>query len=149
MNAPFSLETLGRLYASGRNYLNSFLGLLAGIGLMSAAQSKGLLDALQQMYDGVMQIVSGATSAWQILAVVAAPVITPILARWASNSAKTSSQAAAVTAAIKDTNTPVSLETKAAVLESVANIDEVKTPVIDVADPVLAQLVPSDKVIAR
>lgn len=143
--ANFSVETVGKLYASGRNLVSTAVGLIGGIGLMSAAQSKGMMDALQQIYDGIALIVSGSTSLWNIL-LVAFPIIGGLMAKYASNSAKTDNQAAAVTAAIKDTNTPISIETKAAVLESVANIEEVKTPVIKVADPVLAELVPSDKI---
>jgi len=144
----FSVETIGRLWASGRNYANLGMGFAAGIGVLSAAQNQGINDALTQIYNGVSQVVTGATSLWQIVAVVAAPIIGPLLARMASKSAKTDSQAAAVTAAIKDTATPISAEVKASVLESVVNIEEVKTPVIRVADPVLANMVPSDKVVA-
>lgn len=115
---PFSTETIGRLYASGRNYINSGLGLLTGIGLMSAAQNKGLTDSLAEIYNGVSQIVHGATSAWQIIAVVAAPILTPIIARYASESATVSNQAAAVKAAIVDPNTPIAPEVKATVISA-------------------------------
>ena len=142
----FSTETIGQLWASGRNYTNSALGLLTGIGLMSAAQNKGLMDSLGEIYTGVSQVVHGATSAWQIIAVIAAPILTPIIAKFASRSASTATQAAAVTTALKDPNTPVTIETKAAVLDAVANIPEVKTPQIKVDDPALANMVPSAKV---
>jgi hypothetical protein len=121
----FSTETIGRLYASGRNYINSGIGLLTGIGLMSAAQNKGLMDALNEMYAGVSQIIHGATSAWTILAVLLAPVVTPILARMASNSAKTDKQAPAVLAAIKDPNTLITPEVKAAVLEAATEVKKI------------------------
>lgn len=121
----FSTETIGRLYASGRNYINSGIGLLTGIGLMSAAQNKGLTDALNEMYNGVSQIVHGATSAWTILAVLLAPIVTPILARMASNSAKVSNQAPAVLEAIKDPNTPISPEVKATVLEAATEVKKI------------------------
>jgi hypothetical protein len=124
--ANFSVETIGKMYASGRNYLNSFLGLVTGIGLMSAAQSQGLSDSIQQMYNGVTQVISGSTSAWQIIAVIAAPILTPIIARFASNSAKTDSQAAAVVAAVKDANTPVSLEAKVSIANAAAELPEVE-----------------------
>lgn len=117
-----STETIGRLYASGRNYINSGVGLLTGIGLMSAAQNKGLMDALNEMYNGVSQIVHGATSAWTILAVLLAPIVTPILSRMASNSAKVENQAPKVLEAIKDPNTPISPEVKAAVLEAATEV---------------------------
>jgi hypothetical protein len=118
----FSTETIGRLYASGRNYINSGLGLLTGIGLMSAAQNKGLTDSLSEIYNGVSQIVHGATSAWQIIAVIAAPILTPIIARYASRSAKVENQAAAVKAAIIDPNTPIAPEVKAVVLQSAKEV---------------------------
>ena len=142
-----STETIGRLYASGRNYLNLVLGFLCGVGLMTSGQQKGLLDALQQMYDGVMQVVHGATSAWQIILVVSAPIVGPLLARMASNSAKTSSQAVAVQTAAADPNVSISKETKAAILDAAANTAPLALP-IKVTDPVLANLVPSPKVIA-
>lgn len=141
----FSTETIGRLYASGRNYVNSIAGLLTGIGLMSAAQNKGLMDSLTEMYNGVSQIVHGATSAWQIIAVVAAPIVTPILAKWASNSAKVDNQAAAVQAAAKDPNTTVSVKATAAILDAAAETAPLAKPIV-VTDPKLAEAVPSEKV---
>lgn len=121
----FSTETIGRLYASGRNYINSGLGLLTGIGLMSAAQNKGLMDSLNEIYNGISQVVHGATSAWQIIAVIAAPILTPIIARYASKSATTSSQAAAVKAAIIDPATPIAPEVKATVLEAATEVKKI------------------------
>lgn len=113
-----STETIGRLYASGRNYANLAIGFGAGIGVLSAAQDKGLMDAFNEMYTGVSQVVHGATSAWTIIAVVAAPIIGPILARMASNSATIPNQAAAVKAAIVDPNTPITDQVKATVIST-------------------------------
>jgi hypothetical protein len=121
----FSTETIGRLYASGRNYINSGLGLLTGMGIMSAAQDKGLMDSLNEIYTGVSQVVHGATSAWQIIAVIAAPIATPIIAWFASRSAKTTNQAAAVKAAIVDPNTPIAPEVKATVLEAATEVKKI------------------------
>lgn len=121
----FSTETIGRLYASGRNYVNLGIGFASGIGLISAAQNKGLMDALSEMYNGISMIVHGATSAWTILAVVAAPIVGPILARMASNSAKVENQAPAVLAAIKDPNTPIAPEVKATVLEAATEVKKI------------------------
>lgn len=121
----FSTETIGRLYASGRNYINSGLGLLTGIGLMSAAQNKGLTDSIGEIYNGVSQIVHGATSAWQIIAVIAAPILTPIIARYASRSAKVDNQAAAVKAAIIDPNTDITPEVKAVVLQAATEVKKI------------------------
>jgi len=121
----FSTETIGRLYASGRNYVNLGLGFAAGIGLMSAAQEKGLMDSLNEMYNGVSMIVHGATSAWTILAVILAPVVGPILARMASNSAKIDNQAPAVLAAIKDPNTPITPQVKTIVLDAATEVKKI------------------------
>lgn len=120
-----STETIGRLYASGRNYINLGIGFASGIGLLSAAQNKGLMDALNEMYNGVSLIIHGATSAWTILAVIAAPIIGPILARMASNSAKVENQAASVKAAIIDPNTPITPEAKAVVLEAATEVKKI------------------------
>jgi len=145
----FSVETVGRLWASGRNYVNLGIGFASGIGILSAAQNKGITDALGQIYDGVAQVVTGATSLWQIVAVVLAPILGPILARIASNSAKTENQAAAVKAAIADPNTPVSVEAKAAVLDAAFNLPEVPLDQkLKVTDPVLAIKTSSDNVVS-
>lgn len=146
-----STETVGRLYASGRNYVNLVIGFASGIGIMSASQQKGLMDSLTEIYNGISQIVHGATSAWQILAVVAAPIIGPILARWASNTAKTSHQVASVQAAVNDPNTNLTTETKAAILTAATALPEVKPEAtkIVVSDPVLANAVPSNNVVAK
>lgn len=120
-----STETIGRLYASGRNYINLGIGFASGIGILSAAQNKGLMDAFNEMYNGVSMIAHGATSAWTILAVVAAPIVGPILARMASNSAKVENQAPAVLAAIKDPNTPITSEVKAVVLTAATEVKKI------------------------
>jgi hypothetical protein len=120
----FSTETIGRLYASGRNYVSVAVGFIGGIGLVSASQSKGLTDSLGEIYNGVSMIVHGATSFWQIL-VVAFPIIGGIMAKLASNSAKTSSQAVAVKAAIVDPNTPIAPEVKATVLEAATEVKKI------------------------
>jgi hypothetical protein len=121
----FSTETIGRLYASGRNYANLAIGFASGIGIISAAQNKGLMDSLSEIGSGISQIVHGATSAWQILAVIAAPIIGPILAKMASNSAKTSNQAIAVKAAITDPNTPITPEVKDVVISSATEVKKI------------------------
>ncbi len=121
-----SSETVGRLYASGRNYINSGLGFLTGIGVVSAAQNKALTDSIGEIYNGISQVVHGATSAWQIIAVVAAPILTPLLARWASNSAKVDSQAKAVATAVVDPNSSVSTEAKINIVNAAATLPEVE-----------------------
>lgn len=145
-----SSETVGRLLASGRNYAGQIIAFAGGIGVMSAAQQKTLSEGLGQVVDGIMMVIHGGATMWTVLAVVAAPIIGPILARWASNTAKTSNQAAAVQTAIRDPNTAVSLETKAATLDAAANIPEVrKDKPIEVSDPALAAAVPAANVIAK
>lgn len=119
-----STETIGRLLASGRNYASTIVGFIGGVGLVSASQQKGLTDALTEIWNGLSQIVHGATSLWQIL-IVAFPVIGVIMARMASNSAKVSNQAPAILAAIKDPNTPVTPETKAVVLEAATEVKKI------------------------
>lgn len=141
-----STETVGRLLASGRNYASTIVGFIGGVGIMSASQSKGLTDAFNEIFNGLSMIFHGATSAWQII-IVAFPIIGAIMAKFASNSATVPSQAAAVQAAVKDPNTVVSVEAKASILDAAAE----SAPLADkikVADPVLAQMVPSPKVVA-
>lgn len=110
-----SSETIGRLLASGRNYASTIVGFIGGVGLISAAQSKGLTDALNEIINGLSMIFHGATSMWQIL-VVAFPIIGVLMAKMASNSAKVSNQAAAVQAAVVDPNTPIAPEVKATII---------------------------------
>ena len=119
-----SSETIGRLLASGRNYASVLAGFVGGIGLMSAAQQKGFSDAINEIFNGLSEVVHGATSLWQIL-VVAFPIIGILMARFASNSAKVSNQAPAVLAAVIDPNTPITPETKTAI---VAAANEVSKP---------------------
>lgn len=119
-----SSETIGRLLASGRNYASTIVGFIGGIGLMSASQQKGFSDAIGEIFNGLSQVVHGATSLWQIL-IVAFPIIGIFMAKLASNSAKVSNQAPAVLAAVVDPNTPITPETKTAI---VAAANEVSKP---------------------
>lgn len=141
---PFSTETIGKLWASGRNYASMVVGFIGGVGIISAAQSKGMTDSLTEIYNGVNMIVHGATSFWQI-AIAAFPILAVLFAKLASNSAKTDNQAAAVQAAVKDPNTPISFDTKVSLLDATANINE--KPKIIVPDPVLAEAVPANNVV--
>lgn len=140
----FSSETIGRVLASGRNYASTIVGFVGGIGLMSAAQSKGLTESINEMVTGATQIVHGATSAWGIL-VVAFPIIGAVMAKLASNSAKTVNQAIAVQTAVKDPNTVITTDTKVALLDAAAESVPLAKPIV-VNDPGLANLVPSEKV---
>lgn len=131
----FSTETVGKWFAEGRNYGSMALGLLTGIGVMSAAQQQGMADAVHQMYQGVLMIVSGATSFYQILIVVF-PIVGVLLAKWAKKSASVDNQAAAVSAAVSDPNTKVSLQAKVDIANATANLPEVEK----VVSPALAPL---------
>lgn len=142
-----STETIGKWLAEGRNYGSMILGFATGVGLMTAAQQQGMLDALHQMYQGVTLIVSGATSFWQIL-IVAFPIVGVVFAKWAKNSAKVDNQAAAVQAAAKDPNTNISLQATASILDAAATAAPLANP-IEVKDPVLANAVPSNLVVAK
>src|SRR6185436_107236 len=115
----FSTETIGQLLASGRHYVSTTVGFIGGIGIMSAAQSKGLSDAFQEIFDGLSMIVHGSTSAWGIL-MVAFPAIGAIIAK-----------------------TEDSKEAKVAILEAAAPlaVNDIK-----VADPELAAAVPAPNV---
>lgn len=124
----FSSETTGRLLASGRNYAGQIIAFAGGVGVMSAAQQKGLTDALSEIYTGISQVIHGASSAWTILVVVAAPIVGPILARWASNTAKTSNQATAVKAAVEESKTNgvvIPIDVKATIVDATAALPEV------------------------
>jgi hypothetical protein len=118
-----STETLGRLLASGRNYASTLVGFIGGVGVVSAAQSKGLTDALNEIFNGLSMVFHGATSLWQIL-MVAFPVIGIVMAKFASNSAKLTNQAAAVKAAVVDPNTPVTSETKTAIVAAANEVSK-------------------------
>lgn len=111
-----STETVGRLLASARGYTQYAVGFATSLGLLSAANSKGLSDGFADIFAGISQTFHGFTSVWQIGVVVLAPVTSIVLAKWSSNSAKTASQAAAVKAAVIDPNTPISPETKASIV---------------------------------
>lgn len=148
----FSVETLGKIAAQGRNYASMLVGFIGGVGIISAAQSKGLTDSLNEIAAGVSQIIHGATSIWQIL-IAAFPFLAVWFAKMAGNSAKTTSQAAAVQAAVKEANgnpnTQLPLQTKAAILDAAASLPEVKPTTIKVSDPVLAVAVPAQNVVSK
>jgi len=142
-----STETIGKWYAEGRNYGSMILGFATGIGLMTAAQQQGMTDALNQMYQGFLMIVSGATSFYQIL-IVAFPIVGVMLAKMAKKSATVDNQAQAVLAAAKDPNTEVSKGATANLLAAAAEAAPLAKP-IEVKDKELAELAPTDKVVAK
>lgn len=113
-----STETVGRLLASARGYTQYAVGFATSLGLLSAANSKGLTDGFSDIFAGISQTIHGFTSVWQIGVVVLAPIVSIVLARWSSSSAKVSSQAAAVQAAVVDPNTPITQETKSVIVSA-------------------------------
>lgn len=117
-----SLETVGRLYASGRNYANLGLGFAAGVGIISAAQNKDFTDALGEVYQGVTLVVHGGTAIWTMIAAIAAPVVGGIIARFASNSAKTENRQANIIAIARDTNDSGNDAAKAALIDAAREI---------------------------
>lgn len=119
----FSTETVNKFLASGRNYISTIVGFVGGVGLMSAAQQKGVTDAINEIINGVSQIVHGATSLWGIL-VVAFPIIGIWMGQIAKNSAKVTNQAPAVLAAVKDPNTAISPETKTAIIAAANEVSK-------------------------
>lgn len=118
----FSSETVGRLLASGRGYAQAGVGALGMLGLLSAANQKGLADGFADIFAGISQTVHGFTSVWQIAAVVLAPLASIGLAKWSSNTAKTVNQAAAVKAAVEDPKTPIPPEAATAIKAAAAQV---------------------------
>ena len=114
----FSLETLGRIYAAGRNYANMGLGFAAGAGVITVAQDKGAIDALDEIGKGLSLVFHGASSLYAIGVVVIGPAIGGVLSWYAQRSAKVSSQAAAVKAAVTDPNTEVAPDVKATIVST-------------------------------
>lgn len=116
-----SVETVNKLFASGRNYISTIVGFVGGIGLMSAAQQKGVMDALNEIFNGLSQIFHGATSLWGIL-IVAFPAIGIWMAQMAKNSASVPNQAASLQAAVADPNTPITPETKTTIVATAKEV---------------------------
>lgn len=140
----FSSETIGQILASGRHYVSTTVGFIGGVGIMSAAQSQGLVDAFNQIFQGLKMVLDGATSAGSIL-MVAFPVIGAIMAKIASKSASVPNQAAALKAAVEDPNTAVPAQAQKDLIAATVALPEVKTVV---ADRVVAEAVPSEAVVA-
>lgn len=112
----FSLETVARVYAAGRNYIALGLGFATSAGIISASQNKTLTDSLGDIYQGVSLIVHGATSISVVAITVGGPIAAVVVAWYAQRSAKVENQAKAVQAAVVDPNTPISPEVKTTIL---------------------------------
>ena len=115
-----SVEMIGRIWASGRNYISLVAGAAASIGLMSAAQQKGISEGLDQITAGVAQIVHGGQSIWVILVAVGGPFVGAVAAWYAQRSAKAPAQAAALVAQANDPTNPAKQEEAKVVVSNAA-----------------------------
>jgi len=114
---PFSTETIGGCSpraAAMRNMPSA----LPPASALSAPRNQDLTDSLSEVINGISQVIHASTSIWQIGVVVLAPVVSVVLARWSSNTAKVSSQAAAVKAAVADPNTPIAPDVKETIVSA-------------------------------
>lgn len=129
----FSLETVARIYAGGRNQINQVLGFAAGVGVITVAQDQGAMDAIDQIGKGLSLIFHGASSLYSIGIVVLGPAVGWVMTWYAQRSAKTDNKAPAVLAEVVDPKTPVSIEAKTAVLQA--------AKIVTATDPTLAATV--------
>ena len=118
----FSIETVGRVWAAGRNLGNQAIGMAVGAGLATASQQADFLTAVDQIWKGAQMIYSGGSSLYALGVVVLGPAIGWYWSYVAQRSAKTDSQAAAVHAAVADPNTMVSAETQKSIIQTTASI---------------------------
>jgi len=118
----FSIETVGRIWAAGRNLGNQAIGVAVGAGLATAAQQQDFLTAVDQIWKGAQMIYSGGSSLYAIGIVILGPPIGWFWSYVAQRSAKTDSQAAAVKAAVADPATLVSAKTQKSIIETTASI---------------------------
>jgi len=143
----FSVETINKALAQVRGYAQYGMGLATMLGVMTAAQQKDALDAFSDIGAGLAQVIHGATNLWTIGLVVAGPFVSFALAQWSKSKSTTVSHAADVQAAVKDPNTPISFEAKAAIIDATASLDETKKHDIQVSDPMLARAVDAPNVV--
>lgn len=138
-----SVETVNKSLAAFRGYAQYAIGAITAIGLMKASSGNDISQALGQVIDGLNQVVSGGHALWVALL----PLGSVFLAWWSTYTARTANQAAQVQAAVKDPNTPVTMDAKAALLDAAAALPEVvKEHPILVTDEKLAQAVPATNV---
>lgn len=148
MFSNLSIETIAKIYAQGRNYANQLLGAVVMFGIMTAAQQKQIMDGLSDFYNGLVLAFTGASHVWQVLVIVFGPIIGGLLAKKASNSASTKSQAASLVERAKDPNGS-GTEAKAAVLDAATKLTDVKINGTIEAPPEVANAVPSAQVVAK
>jgi hypothetical protein len=118
----FSIETVGRLFAAGRNLGNQAIGIAVGAGLATAAQQQSFVDSLDQIWKGAQMIYQGGSSLYALGIVVLGPPLGWFFTYVSQRSAKTDNQAAAVHAAVADPNTMVSAETQKSIIQTTASI---------------------------
>lgn len=117
----FSIETIGRVWAAGRNLGNQAIGIAVGAGLATAAQQQGFVEALDQIWKGAQMIYSGGSSLYAIGIVVLGPPLGWFWTYVAQRSAKTDNQAAAIHAAVLDPNTTLSKDAKVSIVSAAAD----------------------------
>lgn len=144
----FSLETIAKLYAQGRNYVNMGLGAVVMFGMMTAAQQKSVMDGLTDIWAGLSQAFTGASHIWQVGVIVVGPIITAYLAKKAGNAASTQNQGASLIARSNDPN-GAGTEAKAVVLDAATKLQDVKIEGKITAPPEVASAVPSNKVVSN
>lgn len=142
-----STETIGKWLAEGRNYGSIIVGFVGGVGVVSASNSKGLTDSINEIFNGLSMVVHGATSFWQILA-VAFPIIGVVFAKLAKKSASVDNQAASLKAAAQDPNTTISKQATADILTATVETAPLAKP-IEVKDKELANSIPSSLVVSK
>ncbi len=130
-----SLETAARLYAAGRNQINQILGFAAGAGVITVAQDKGAMDAIDEIGKGFGLIFHGASSLYAIGVVVLGPAVGWVLTWYAQRSAKTFNKATAVKLEVADPATPVSAEAKTAIVQAAAPIVAAEPALASAAAP--------------
>lgn len=143
-----SLETIAKIYAQGRNYINQFLGAVVMFGVMTASQQKQVMDGLSDIWSGLTQAFSGASHVWQVAVIVLGPIIGGWLAKKAGNSASTEGQKQSLIARAHDEN-GAGTAAKVAVIDAVTKLPGVEIDGAIKAPPAVANAVPSDQVIPK
>jgi hypothetical protein len=140
-----NLETLAKIYAQGRNYINQILGAAVMFGVMTASQQKQVMDGLNDIWTGLTQAFTGASHVWQVAVIVLGPLIGGWLAKKAANSASTESQKNSLIARAEQPN-GAGTAAKAAVLDATTRLPDVQIEGVIKASAEVASAVPSSQV---
>lgn len=122
--------------AASRNYVSAvtgFGGALVFLGVIDQDSSKSLIEGVQHMMNGLGEFVLGAKQVY----LVAVPVALAIIAKFAGNSQQASTQAVADAKSLPNQLKAIT-----------SNPDVVVQGKIIVADPAVAEAVPSPQVVA-